>query len=124
MLKKRTPRSDGAPVDGDGRAAIHRSIQHHDGERVDRHIMNGHDGIFDDEHGSPRVVRGVCIYSGSTRLAELATRIGFEAVWIEMEHGPTDFALAESICMAAEASGGVGVLRVPDGQRHHVLRAL
>jgi 2-dehydro-3-deoxy-L-rhamnonate aldolase len=57
-------------------------------------------------------------------LAELAARIGFETVWIEMEHGPTDYVLAEHICMAAEASGAIPTIRVSDGQRHHVLRAL
>ncbi len=30
----------------------------------------------------------------------------------------------ESLCMAIEAGGGVPTVRIPDGQRHHVLRAL
>jgi 2-keto-3-deoxy-L-rhamnonate aldolase RhmA len=85
--------------------------------------MNGHD-IFLDRSGKPRILRGVTIYSGAPRLAELAARIGFETVWIEMEHGPTDFALAEQICMATEAAGGIPTLRICDGQRTHVLRAL
>lgn len=70
------------------------------------------------------MVRGVAVYSGSPRLAELAIRVGFETVWIEMEHGPTDFAAAEAICHAAESAGGFASIRVPDGQRCHVLRAL
>src|SRR5437016_12165569 len=41
-----------------------------------------------------------------------------------MEHGPTDFALAETMCMASEASAGIPTVRVSDGQRNHVLRAL
>jgi len=80
--------------------------------------------LFADAEGKPRRVRGVAIYSGSTRLAELAARIGFETVWIEMEHGPADFSLAESLCQAVEAGGGFATIRVPDGQRCHVLRAL
>jgi 2-keto-3-deoxy-L-rhamnonate aldolase RhmA len=73
---------------------------------------------------SPGPLRGVAIYSGSPRLAELAIRIGFDTVWIEMEHGPTDFAAAEAMCHAAESAGGFASIRVPDGQRCHVLRAL
>jgi 2-keto-3-deoxy-L-rhamnonate aldolase RhmA len=64
------------------------------------------------------------VYSGSPRLAELAIRVGFETVWVEMEHGPTDFAVAETICQVVEAAGGSASIRVPDGQRCHVLRAL
>jgi 2-keto-3-deoxy-L-rhamnonate aldolase RhmA len=85
---------------------------------------NGDGDLFRAKGGERRILRGSAIYSGAPRLAELAIRVGFETVWIEMEHGPTDFALAEHICMAAEAAGGFATVRVPDGQRHHVLRAL
>jgi 2-keto-3-deoxy-L-rhamnonate aldolase RhmA len=105
------------------RAVVHRSVGA-DGKDGAADSRDGQADLFATRDGRPRVLRGVTIYSGSARLAELAARIGFEAVWIEMEHGPTDFAQAETICMAVEASGGVPTLRVPDGQRHHVLRAL
>lgn len=74
--------------------------------------------------GAPRVVRGVAILSRSSALAELAVRLGFETVWIEMEHGSADFARAEELCRAVEAAGGVATVRVPDRARCHVLRAL
>ena len=80
--------------------------------------------VFLSSEGSPRVVRGAAINSGSARLAELAIRVGFEIVWVEMEHGATDFAAAESICQAAESAGGWASIRVPDSQRCHILRAL
>ncbi|HWP40100.1 MAG TPA: aldolase/citrate lyase family protein [Tepidisphaeraceae bacterium] len=66
----------------------------------------------------------MCVYSGSPRLAELAARVGFETVWIEMEHGPADYSVVETLCVAIEAGGAIPAVRVPDGQRHHVLRAL
>src|SRR5262245_38556550 len=47
--------------------------------------------IFRGASGQPRLLRGVAVYSGATRLAEMAARIGFETVWIEMEHGPAGF---------------------------------
>jgi len=87
-------------------------------------MRDGQGDMFLDESGRPRVLRGVCVYSGATRLAELAARVGFDTVWIEMEHGPADFGAVEQLCMAIEAGGGLPAVRVPDGQRHHVLRAL
>jgi 4-hydroxy-2-oxoheptanedioate aldolase len=80
--------------------------------------------IFHDTDGKPRVLRGVCAYAGSARLAEMAAGIGFETVWIEMEHGPAGFELVESMCVSVHAGGGTPTVRVPDLQRHHVLRAL
>ena len=50
--------------------------------------------------------------------------MGFEAVWIESEHGPVSFEQAETLCLAAEAGGVFPLIRLPDGERHHVLRAL
>jgi 2-keto-3-deoxy-L-rhamnonate aldolase RhmA len=79
---------------------------------------------FLDEHGKPRRLRGVTIYSGSPLLAGLAARVGFEVVWIEMEHGPASFESVESLCLAARANGALPLVRLPDGERHHVLRAL
>lgn len=91
---------------------------------MSQHEPSASDDLFTDAEGRQRILRGVCIYSGAARLAELAVRLGFETVWIEMEHGPADFATVESICMAIEAGDGIPAVRVPDGQRHHVLRAL
>ena len=83
-----------------------------------------HSDIFVDSNGDPRILRGVAITSGSTRIAELAARMGFEAAWIEMEHAGTDFAQVEQLCTAIEAGGGISAVRLPDAQRSHVLRAL
>jgi len=80
--------------------------------------------LFHDSEGRPRILRGVSIYSNATRLAEMAARVGFETVWIEMEHGPADFEQVEALCTAAQAGGAAATVRIPDGQRHHVLRAL
>jgi len=74
--------------------------------------------------GQPRLVRGVTVYSGSARLAELAARIGFETVWIELEHSPTSWTQAEAMCAAIEAGGSVPTIRVPNWERQNVLLAL
>jgi 2-keto-3-deoxy-L-rhamnonate aldolase RhmA len=80
--------------------------------------------LFGSTAGTQQIVKGVAIYSASPQLAELAIRVGFDTVWIEMEHGPTDFTQAEALCQAAEAAGGFGTIRATDGQRSNVLRAL
>lgn len=80
--------------------------------------------VFVDEQGKPRVVRGTVLYSGSRLLAELAGCVGFETVWIEMEHGPASFETVETLCLAAEVGGAAPAVRVSDSQRCHVLRAL
>ena len=83
-----------------------------------------HTDPFIDSSGNPRVLRGVAINSGATRNAEMAGRLGFETVWIEVEHGPASFGDVEALCMAAESGGTVPLVRLPDHHRHHVLRAL
>lgn len=74
--------------------------------------------------GQPRLVRGVTVYTGSARLAELAARVGFETVWIELEHSPTSWTQAEAMCAAIEAAGSVPTIRVPNWERPNVLIAL
>jgi 2-keto-3-deoxy-L-rhamnonate aldolase RhmA len=80
--------------------------------------------IFKDVQGRAKVLRGVTIYSNSTWLAELAGRVGFETVWIEMEHGPAGFEKVETLCLAAEVGGAIPAVRVSDSERTHILRAL
>ena len=82
------------------------------------------DDVFVDENGEPRRVRGVTVNSGSPLLVSLAAQIGFEAIWIEMEHGPSGFERVESLCYAAAAGGVFPLVRLPDGERHHILRVL
>jgi 4-hydroxy-2-oxoheptanedioate aldolase len=79
---------------------------------------------FKGEDHQRRILKGVTIISGSARLVELAGQIGFDTVWIELEHGPASFSEVEILCMAAEARGAIPTVRVPDHQRHHILRAL
>jgi 2-keto-3-deoxy-L-rhamnonate aldolase RhmA len=81
------------------------------------------DPFFDTE-GSPRVLRGVTINSNAPRLAELAGLIGFETVWIDVEHGTAGYAEIEMLCMAAESGGAIPTVRIPDQHRHHVLRTV
>ncbi len=79
---------------------------------------------FLDSNGRPRVVRGVAVNSNAPRLAELAGMLGFETAWIDVEHGTVGFVEVEALCMAIEAGGATPTVRIPDNQRHHVLRSV
>lgn len=74
--------------------------------------------------GTARRLRGVAVVTGSPKIAEMAGRLGFEAVWIEVEHGGASYSEVEALCMAATAGGAVPCVRIPSGDREHVLRAL
>lgn len=80
--------------------------------------------IFTDAAGHPRILWGTAINSGNARAAELAARVGFDAVWIEMEHTSADLAMAEALCVATEAGGAIPVIRTIGYRREHILHAL
>jgi len=71
-----------------------------------------------------RVLLGVACMSNSTRICEMAGRIGFDTVWLELEHGTADFQTLETLCLATEAGGAIPVARIPDHTRHHILRTM
>ena len=79
---------------------------------------------FVDAEGRARVLAGASIYSGSTRFAEMAGRLGFDAVWIDMEHACAGLAEAEAMCVAAEAGGAIPLVRTMGSERDHIMRAL
>jgi len=83
-----------------------------------------HLDIFTTPDGKSRLLWGAQVVTSAPQLAELAIRIGFDTVWIEMEHASTSFETAEWMCHAIESVGGVPTIRVSDDQRTHVLRAL
>jgi len=51
-------------------------------------------------------------------------QIGFDTVWLDMEHGSVDQCELEALCMAAESGGALPTVRVPAADRHYVLSAL
>ena len=79
---------------------------------------------FVDENGKSRIVRGAAIQTYAPRAAELACMLGFETIWIDVEHGPVSYTEVETLCMAVEAVGGTATVRIPNNSREHILRAL
>ncbi len=74
--------------------------------------------------GQPRTVRGITLAANAPRIAELAGRIGFDTVWIDLEHGTASFSEVDTLCLAIEAGGAIPTVRIPDHERHHILRTL
>lgn len=69
-------------------------------------------------------LRGAAIITGSLKIAEMAARVGFDLVWIEVEHGGASWNDVEAQCMATESGGAIPCVRVPDNGRQSILRAL
>lgn len=67
---------------------------------------------------------GVAVLGNSPAITELAGLCGYHFCWLEVEHGPADWALIENLCRAAELRGLWTLVRVPGGDRQSVLRAL
>jgi 4-hydroxy-2-oxoheptanedioate aldolase len=57
-------------------------------------------------------------------LTEMIALCGFDFVIIDMEHGPIDVSNADDMVRAAELRGIPSLIRVPENQPHHILRAL
>jgi len=77
-----------------------------------------------DEIRTGPVKFGFAVVSNSPAVVEVAGLAGLQFVWIEIEHAGTDMMHAEQLCRAAELHGMWSLLRVPDGGRSSVLRAL
>ena len=54
---------------------------------------------------------------------EIAARVGFNVIWIEMEHAFLTFAQAADLCRMACGRGLLTMIRIPDARRESVLKA-
>ena len=77
-----------------------------------------------DPWAGSKALTGAAIITGSLKVAEMAGRVGFDLVWIEVEHGGASWNEVEAQCMAADSGGAVPCVRVPDNGRQSILRAL
>jgi 4-hydroxy-2-oxoheptanedioate aldolase len=78
----------------------------------------------DDSAAAKGALRGAACITGSLKVAEMAGMLGFDLVWIEVEHGGASFGDVEDLCRATEAGGAIPVVRVSNHGRENVLRAL
>jgi 4-hydroxy-2-oxoheptanedioate aldolase len=66
---------------------------------------------------------GMAVHRFDLAFVEMASLLGFRALWIEMEHLPITFREAADLCRLGSALGMVTMIRVPDASRDQVLKA-
>lgn len=83
--------------------------------------MNRLHGLL--SHATKKPVLGAALYSYDPIFLEIAGQLGFQVIWIEMEHAPITFAEAADLCRMAAGSGMLTMIRIPDARRESVLKA-
>lgn len=66
---------------------------------------------------------GIAVYFYDPIFLEMAARLGFRVIWIEMEHGFISFAQAADLCRMAKGTGLLTMIRVADTRRENVMKA-
>ncbi|HZU09268.1 MAG TPA: aldolase/citrate lyase family protein [Pseudacidobacterium sp.] len=74
------------------------------------------------EH-SKRPLLGASIYFYNPLFLEIVAELGFDVLWIEMEHAFITFAEAADLCRMAHGRNLLTMIRVPDARRESVLKA-
>ena len=77
-----------------------------------------------DELRAGEIKLGMSCAGASPAAVEVAGLTGCDFVWLEIEHGGSDMMHLEHLCRAAELHGVLSLIRVADGSRTSVLRAL
>lgn len=70
-----------------------------------------------------RPVLGAALYFYDPIFLEIAAHMGFQVIWIEMEHAAITFAEAGDLCRMASGTGMLTMIRIPDSRRESVLKA-
>src|SRR5437868_11844417 len=75
------------------------------------------------ENNNGRTLLGAALYFYDPIFLEIAAHMGYQAIWIEMEHAPITFAEAADLCRMASGSGMITMIRIPDSRRENILKA-
>jgi 4-hydroxy-2-oxoheptanedioate aldolase len=75
------------------------------------------------EENGGKTLLGAAVYFYDPVFLEICAHLGYQAIWIEMEHGHITFAEAADLCRMAAGSGMLTMIRIPDVQRANVLKA-
>lgn len=70
-----------------------------------------------------KTLLGAAVYFYDPVFLEICAHLGYQAIWIEMEHGHITFAEAADLCRMAAGTGMLTMIRIPDVQRANVLKA-
>ena len=75
------------------------------------------------EANGGKTLLGAAVYFYDPVFLEICAHLGYQAIWIEMEHGHITFAEAADLCRMAAGTGMLTMIRIPDVQRANVLKA-
>lgn len=75
------------------------------------------------EKNGGRTLLGAALYFYDPVFLEIAAHLGYQAIWIEMEHASITFAEAADLCRMAAGTGMLTMIRIPDSRRENVLKA-
>ncbi len=75
------------------------------------------------EQNQGRTLLGAALYFYDPIFLEVAAHLGYQAIWIEMEHAHITFAEAADLCRMAAGTGMITMIRVPDSRRENILKA-
>lgn len=75
------------------------------------------------EKNGGKTLLGAAMYFYDPVFLEIAANLGYQAIWIEMEHAPITFAQAADLCRMASGSGMLTMIRISDTRRENVLKA-
>jgi len=70
-----------------------------------------------------KTLLGAALYFYDPLFLEICAHLGYQVVWIEMEHGHITFAEAADLCRMAAGSGMLTMIRISDSRRENVLKA-
>jgi 2-keto-3-deoxy-L-rhamnonate aldolase RhmA len=70
-----------------------------------------------------KTLLGAAVYFYDPIFLEICAHLGYQAIWIEMEHAAITFAEAADLCRMASGSGMLTMIRIPDTRRESVLKA-
>jgi 2-keto-3-deoxy-L-rhamnonate aldolase RhmA len=70
-----------------------------------------------------KTLLGAAAYFYDPIFLEICAHLGYQVIWIEMEHGHITFAEAADLCRMAAGSGMLTMIRIADARRENVLKA-
>jgi 4-hydroxy-2-oxoheptanedioate aldolase len=75
------------------------------------------------EANKGKTLLGAAVYFYDPIFLEICAHLGYQAIWIEMEHAHITFAEAADLCRMASGTGMLTMIRIPDAHRESVLKA-
>ncbi len=69
-----------------------------------------------------KTLLGAAAYFYDPIFLEICAHLGYQVIWIEMEHGHITFPEAADLCRMAAGSGMLTMIRIPDVRRENVLK--